>query len=174
MSTASHDLLVAQNGLSGCTNAAGSYAVESSASPAPLEKAGTESSFDGFVGFHAGGSPAILEKVGCLPETSAEAGFRCSEGSHAGEPLFSLGKAEIEGDRASEGLELSNYILDPLRIGSEELGIQGGDEGGRFVCARDIQGIDTSHLANQSVLALTEGETLCADVSLGDVDSFSP
>ena len=48
-----------------------SHAVELLASPAPLEKASTESSFNGF---RAEGSPATLEKVGCLPETLAKAG----------------------------------------------------------------------------------------------------
>ena len=64
---------------------------------------------------------------------------------------------------------LSNYVLNPSRIGSEELGIQGGDEGGRVVCASDIQG-----LAIQSMLALTEVEAVCVDVGLGDVDGLSP
>ena len=40
MSTAPHDLLVAKNGIAGLTDAVGSLAVESSASPAPLENAG--------------------------------------------------------------------------------------------------------------------------------------
>ena len=53
------------------------------------------------------------------------------------------------------------------------MGVQGGDEGGRVDCVSDIQGIDTSHQANQLVLALTEVETASADEGLGDVDSFS-
>ena len=100
--------------------------------------------------------------------TSSEAGCPFSKGFRVGEPPFSLGKANLEGDRASKSLVLSNYILDPSRFGSEELGIQGGDEGDRVVCARDTQGIDTSHLANQSVLALNKVETLPY------VDNFSP
>ena len=103
-----------------------------------------------------------------MPATSSEAGCPFSKGFRVGEPPFSLGKANLEGDRASKSLVLSNYILDPSRFGSEELGIQGGDEGDRVVCARDTQGIDTSHLANQSVLALTKVETLPY------VDNFSP
>ena len=79
----------------------------------------------------------ISSKVGCLPVTSSEAGCPFSKGFRVGEPPFSLGKANLEGDRASKSLVLSNYILDPSRFGSEELGIQGGDEGDRVVCARD-------------------------------------
>ena len=41
-------------------------------------------------------------------------------------------------------------------------------------CVSDIQGIDTSHQANQLVLALTEVETASADEGLGDLDSFPP
>ena len=112
--------------------------------------------------------------MGCLAETSAEVECFIFEGSHTNKPLITLGKVEIEGDRALKGLVLSNYDLSTSRVGTEELGIQGGDEGGRVVCASDILGIDTSHQANQSVLALTEVETACADEGLGDVVSFSP
>ena len=45
-----------------------------------------------------------------------------SDGSRADKPSITLGKAEIEGDRALIGLVLSNYILSPLRVGTEELG----------------------------------------------------
>ena len=132
MSTEPHELLVAQNGISG--RVAGSHAVESPASPAPLEKAGIKSSFavespassvplekasieSSFDGFRAEGSPTTLEQVGCLLETLAKAEYLFSEGSSAGEPLISLGKAEIEGDRASKGLVFSNYVLNTSRIG---------------------------------------------------------
>lgn len=69
---------------------------------------------------------------------------------------------------------LSNYTLSLSRVGTEEFGVQGGDEGGRVDCASDIQGMDTSQQANQSMLALTKVETASANASLGDVDSFSP
>ena len=154
-----HKPLVDQNGLSSNPDVAGSHAV---ASPTPLEKAGAKSSFHGLC---AEGSPATLAMVGCLPMTSTEAECLFSEGSRIGEPLFSLGKAESKGDKASKDLVLSKFVLNPPRIGSKELGSQGGDEGGRVVCARDI---------HQSMLALTEVETVCADVGLGDVVSLSP
>ena len=48
------------------------------------------------------------------------------------------------------------------------------DEGGRVDCAGDVQGIDTSHQANQlSVLALTEVDAISANMGLGDGDCFS-
>nr|POE73988.1 diphosphomevalonate decarboxylase mvd1, peroxisomal [Quercus suber] len=47
-----------------------SHAVELLAAPTPLKKVGTKSSFDGFF---TEGSLMTLKKVGCLPETSAEA-----------------------------------------------------------------------------------------------------
>ena len=59
-----------------------------------------------------------------------------------------MGKAETEGDRALKGLEISNYVLSPPRIGIEEGGLLGGDEGDRVEGASDIQGLDTSHQAN--------------------------
>ena len=49
-----------------------------------------------------------------------------------------------------------------------------GDEGGRVEGASDVQGIDTSHQGNQSVLALTEVAITYADEGLGDVVSSSP
>ena len=81
----------------------------------PLEKAGIKSSFGRF---RAKGSPATLAKMGCLLETSAEVECLFSEGSHAGEPLISLGKADIEGDnvtpQTSKGLkhekDISKYL----------------------------------------------------------------
>ena len=104
------------------------------------------------------------ELLRCLDETSAEA--------HA--PPSILGKTELRGDRALIGLELSNHILSPPRIGIEVWGVPGGDEGGRVEGASDIQGIDTSIQANRSVLALSEVETAYAAEALGDVESSSP
>ena len=76
--------------------------------------------------------------------------------------------------RALLGLELSNYVQSPLRVGIEEWGVQGGDEGDRAEGTSDIQGIDTSYQANQLVLALTEVKTTYAVEALGDVESSSP
>ena len=83
-------------------------------------------------------------------------------------------KAETEGDRALKGLELSNYVLSPPRVGIEEWDVPSGDEDDQVEGASDIQGIDTSHQANQLVLALTEVETAYAVEVLGDVESSSP
>ena len=114
-------------------------------------------------GFHAGASSATLDRadtalfhttrtdlvsvpptelLGCLVETSMEAVSLIFGGLCVDEPSFTLGNAEIEGDRALIGLELSNYVLCPPRVGIEEWGVP-GSEG-----ASDIQGIDTSHQAN--------------------------
>lgn len=87
----------------------------------------------------------MLEKVGCLAMTSAETECLFSEGSRTDEPSITLGKVEIEGDRALIGLVLSNYVLNTSRVRNGELGIQGGDEDDRVVCASDILGMDTSH-----------------------------
>ena len=149
--------------------------------PAPLVKAGTTGEFSPALltplekaGTTGEGPPAILEKLGCLLEILAEAKCLFSGGSHADEPSISLGKAEIEGDRAFKGLLVSNCALNPSRIRFEELGIQGEDEGGQVDCVSVIQGLDTSLQANQSVLALVEVETPCTDEDLDDVDSLSP
>uniref|UniRef100_A0A7N2KUK5 Reverse transcriptase zinc-binding domain-containing protein n=1 Tax=Quercus lobata TaxID=97700 RepID=A0A7N2KUK5_QUELO len=128
-------------------------------------------------GFHARASPATLdgavsapfhptEHLGCHAETSAEDESLISSGLCAVDSPFTLGKAITEGDRALKGLELSNYMLSPPRVGIEDLGVPGGDEGGQVEGASDIQGLDTSQQANQLELALTEG--------LGDVVSSSP
>ena len=114
------------------------------------------------------------ELIGSLAETSAETECLISVGYHTGGPLITLGMAETEGDRALKGLVLSNYVLSPSRVGIEELGVPGGNEGGRVECASDIQGIDTSYQTNQSVLTLTEVETTYIDKGLGDMDSSSP
>ena len=71
------------------------------------------------------------EPLGCLAETSAEADSLISGELGADEPPSILGKTEIQGDRALIGLELSNHVLSPPRIGFEEWGAPGGDEGGR-------------------------------------------
>ena len=115
----------------------------------------------------------LIENMGCLVKTSVEAECLIFYGSCIDKPPITLGKAKTKGDRALIGLVLSNYVLSPSRVGTKELGVQGGDEGGRVDCVSDIQGIDTSHQANQLVLALTEVETASADEGLGDVDSFS-
>ena len=87
-----YEPLVDQNEILGHPAAIGSHAMSS---PVPLEKASIKSSFDRF---RAEGSMVTLAKIGCLLETSTEAECLFSEGSHAGEPLISLGKADIEGD----------------------------------------------------------------------------
>ena len=115
----------------------------------------------------------LIENMDCLTKTSVEAECLIFDGSCIDKPPITLGKAKTKGDRALIGLVLSNYVLSPSRVGTKELGVQGGDEGGRVDCVSDIQGIDTSHQANQLVLALTEVETASADEGLGDVDSFS-
>ena len=148
-----------------------------------------------FDGFHAGASPVTLDRavtalfhttridlvsvppiecIGCLAETSAEAEGLIFGALCTNEPSFTLGKAETEGDWALKGLELSNYVLSPLRVGIKEWGVLGGDVGDRVEGASVIQGIDTSHKANQLVLALTEVETAYAVEVLGDVESSSP
>ena len=86
--------------------------------------------------------------MGCLAETSAEAESLISGGLCVDEPPFTLGKAKTEGDWALKGLELSNYVLSPPRVGIEEWGVPTGDEGDQVEGASDIQGIDTSHKAN--------------------------
>ena len=114
------------------------------------------------------------ELLGCLAETLAEAESLISGGLCIDEPPFTLGKAEIEAGKALIGLELSNYVLSPLRVGIEEWGVSGGDEGDRVEGVSDIQGIDTFHQANRSVLALTEVKTAYAVEVLGDLESSSP
>ena len=107
-----YEPLVDQNGILGHPAAIGSHAISS---PVPLEKAGIELSFDRF---RVEGFLATLAKMGCLLETSAEVECLFSEGSHAGEPLISLGKADIEGDnvtpQTSKGLkhekDISKYL----------------------------------------------------------------
>ena len=138
-------------------------------------------------GFHIGASPAtpdravlapfhimrtdlvsapLTEHLGCHAETSAEDVSLISSGLYAVDSLFTLGKVVTKGDRVLKGLELSNYVLSPPRVGIEDFGVPDGDEGGWVEGARDMQGFDTSQQANQSELALTEG--------LGDVVSSSP
>ena len=115
------------------------------------------------------------ENMGCLVRTLVEVEGPVSDGPCVGEPLILLGKAETEGDRATDGLELSEYVLSLSRVGNADLGIQNGDEGDRVNCASDVQGIDTSHQTNQlSVLALIEADMVNADMGLGNGDSFSP
>ena len=116
----------------------------------------------------------LTELLGCLVETSMEAKSLISGGLCAVEPLSTLGKTKTEGDKALLGLELSNYVLSPLRVGIEELGVLGGDEGDWVEGTSDIQGIDTSYQANQLVLALTEVETAYAIEAQGDIESSSP
>lgn len=87
-------------------------------------------------------SVPLTELTGCPAKTLVEA---VSGGSHADEPLITLGKAETEVDRA---LVLSNYVLSSPRIGIEELVVPSGDEGSQVKGASDIQGVDTSLQAN--------------------------
>ena len=86
--------------------------------------------------------------MGSLVETLAEVECLIFVGYRVDGPPITLGKAETEGDRALKGLVFSNYVLSPSRVGIEELGVPGGDEGGWVKGASDIQGIDTSHQAN--------------------------
>ena len=146
-------------------------------------------------GFHAEDPPATLDRVdfglfhsmrsvlesdpptehmGCPAETSVVAECLISVGLGFDEPLFSLGKADTEIDRAFNDLVLSNYALSPPRVGIEVKVVSDGDVGGRVEGAIDIQGTDSSHQANQSVLALTEVEKAYVVEVLGDVDSSSP
>ena len=90
-------------------------------------------------------SVPVTKNMGCLAKTSVEARCLIFDGSRADGPLITLGKVETEGDMALIGLVLSNYVLSPLRVGTEKLSVQVGDEGGWVNCASDIQGIDTSH-----------------------------
>ncbi|KAF3968717.1 hypothetical protein CMV_007427 [Castanea mollissima] len=116
----------------------------------------------------------LTENLGCLVMTSVEVERLISDGSCADEPSVTLGKAEIGGDGALTGCVVSNYNSSPSRVGNEEVGVQGGDEGGQVDCASDKQGINTPHQVDQSVWALTEVEIISADEGLGCVDSFSP
>ena len=93
-------------------------------------------------------SVPLTKNMGCLAKTSVEAKCLIFDGSRADGPPITLGKVETEGDTALIGLVLSNYVLSPLRVGTEKFGVQVGDEGGWVNCASDIQGIDTSHQAN--------------------------
>jgi len=77
----------------------------------------------------------LIEPLGCPAETSMEI---VSDGSRADEPLITMGKADTKGERALKGLVLSNYVLSSLRVGIEDLGVSGGDEGGRVEGASDI------------------------------------
>jgi len=113
--------------------------------------------------------------LGYLAKPLGEAECPVFDGSRADEPSITLGKAETKDDKASIGLVLSNYVLSISRTRTKDLGIQDGDEGGQVDCASDIQGIDTSHQANQLlVLALTEVDVVSADIGLGNGDSLSP
>ncbi|KAF3958285.1 hypothetical protein CMV_016795 [Castanea mollissima] len=51
-------------------------------------------------GFCTDDSPALLEKVGCLAQNSAEADCLFSVGTRADELPITMGKADLEGDRA--------------------------------------------------------------------------
>ena len=104
----------------------------------------------------------LTEPFGCPTETSMKA---VSNGTHADEPSITMGKANTKVERALKGLVLSNHFLSSPRVRLKDLGVSGGDEGGRVEGVSDIQGFDTSQQANQSELALTEG--------LGDVVSTS-
>ena len=134
------------------------------ADTAPICSTRTETMFD-----------PQTENLGCLAKPSGEVKCLVFDGSCVDEPSIALGKAEIEDDRAFIGLLLSDYVLSILRARTEDLGIQDRDEGGWVDCASDIQGIDTSHQANQlSMLALTEVDAVSVDMGLGDGDSLSP
>ena len=63
------------------------------------------------------------ENMGCLVKTLVEVEVPVSDGSHTDEPLILLGKAEIEGDRATNGLVLSDYVLSLSGVGTANLGI---------------------------------------------------
>ena len=109
------------------------------------------------------------ELMGSITETSAEAKCLFSVGFSAEEPQITPGKAETEVDRALEGLMLSNFILNPLRAGIEEVVAPDDVEGGWVEGDYDPQGIDSPYQSNQPVLALTE-----VDEGLEVVDCSSP
>ena len=109
------------------------------------------------------------ELMGSLTETPAEAECLFSTGFSAKEPQITLGKAKTKVDKALEGLVLSNLILNPLRVGIEEVVAPDGVEGGWVEGDYDPQEIDSPHQTNQSVLALTE-----VDEGLDIVDCSSP
>jgi len=90
------------------------------------------------------------ENMGCLAKTLVEVEGPVFDGSYADEPPILLGKGETEGDRATNGLVLSDYVLSLSRVGTADLGIQDGDEGGWVDCA------------------------ISANMGLGDGDCFSP
>ena len=66
-------------------------------------------------------------------------------GFSAEEPQITPSKAETEVDRALEGLMLSNFILNSLRVGIEEVVAPDGVEGGWVEGDYDPQGIDSPH-----------------------------
>ena len=63
------------------------------------------------------------ENMGYSVRTLVEVEGPVSDGPCAGEPPILLGKAETEGDMATNGLELSDYVLTLSRVGNVELGI---------------------------------------------------
>ena len=109
------------------------------------------------------------ELMGSITETPAEAECLFSVRFSAEEPQITPGKAETEVDRALEGLMLSNFILNPLRAGIEEVVAPDDVEGGWVEGDYDPQGIDSPYQSNQPVLALTE-----VDEGLEVVDCSSP
>ena len=109
------------------------------------------------------------ELMGSLTEKPVEAECLFSVGFSVEEPQITPGKAETEVDRALEGLMLSNFILNPLRVGIEEVVAPDGVEGGWVEGDYDPQGIDSPHQTNQPLLALTE-----VDEGLDIVDCSSP
>lgn len=63
------------------------------------------------------------ENMGCLARTLVEVEGPVTDVPCVGEPPILLGKAETEGDKAINGLELSNYVLSLSRVGNADLGI---------------------------------------------------
>ena len=108
------------------------------------------------------------ELMGSITETPAEAECLFSVGFSAEEPQITPGKAETEVDKALEGL-ISNFILNSLRAGIEEVVAPDDVEGGWVEGDYDPQGIDSPYQSNQPVLALTE-----VDEGLEVVDCSSP
>ena len=70
------------------------------------------------------------ELMGSIMETPAEVECLFSVGFSVEEPQITPGKAETEVDRALEGPMLSNFIMNPLRVGIQEVVAPDDVEGG--------------------------------------------
>ena len=140
------------------TNPVGQSVVNISPAKGTKENRGSFSN-----GLHAGDPPATVdladleflhttttntlsapptELLGSITETPAEVECLFVVGFSTEEPQITLSKAQTEVDRAIKGLMLSNFILNPLRVGIEEVVAPDGVEGGWVEGDYDPQGID--------------------------------